>query len=245
MSPKHVGFLEAISLFFRNCFNFTDRSTRSEYWWVVLFQFILGFAIGLLSTIIGADSNSIVRIVQIVFFVPNLSLTIRRLHDTGKSWVYVLIALIPLAGYIVLIVWLAMDSEFDNIWGPCADNNFAGGNGNFYGGFYNNQPYNNNNGNPNYNPNYNNNPDFNSDFTNYGKPYDPNQGYYNPNQYNPQQNNYNNYNNYNNNYNNYDNNYNNYDGQQDFGVNKPNDGYNNYYDNNNNNNNNNNNYPPY
>ena len=112
MQANSVSFIEAIKLFFRNFTNFNGRSRRSEYWWVCLFNMIVSTAI----TMILPD---IAWIWSVVIFVPTLSLCVRRLHDIGKSGWWYLIALIPLVGAIILIIWFCKDSSPDaNQWGP-------------------------------------------------------------------------------------------------------------------------------
>lgn len=108
--PKKVDFLGAVQLFFANFANFKGRASKSEYWWSVLFCFLVTFVIGLVS----AELSSIA---SLILFIPQLSVAIRRLHDTGKSWVYYLFGLIPLAGFIILIIFFCKDSEGDNQWG--------------------------------------------------------------------------------------------------------------------------------
>lgn len=109
-SPKSVSFGEAIQLFFKNYVNFTGRSTKSEYWWVFLFNFLVSLFTCWIP-IVG-------QIVAAALIVPSLALSIRRLHDTGKSWVYILMGLIPLAGVIIVIIQYCKDSDIDNQWGP-------------------------------------------------------------------------------------------------------------------------------
>ena len=53
---------------------------------------------------------------------PGLSIVIRRLHNTGKSWVYIFMGLIPLAGPIILIVQYCKESDADNMLGPAPRN---------------------------------------------------------------------------------------------------------------------------
>lgn len=110
MSPKHVSFGEAIKLFFINYVNFTGRSTKSEYWWAVVFNFLVSMVLGFIPYI-GS-------LLSLALIIPGLSLCIRRLHDIGKSWVWYLMGLIPLAGFIILIVYFCKDSDGDNQWGP-------------------------------------------------------------------------------------------------------------------------------
>lgn len=105
-----VSFGEAIKLFFVNYANFTGRSSCSEYWWAFLFVFPINF--------VCAFIPYISQLVALGFLLPTLSIAVRRLHDIGKSWVWYLMALIPLAGPIILIVYFCKESDGDNQWGP-------------------------------------------------------------------------------------------------------------------------------
>jgi uncharacterized membrane protein YhaH (DUF805 family) len=53
-----------------------------------------------------------------VVFIPMLAVSARRLHDTGKSGWYYLMSLIPLVGFIIVIVQWCKDSVGDNQYGP-------------------------------------------------------------------------------------------------------------------------------
>ena len=98
-----VGFGEAISQAFKNIFTFNGRASRSAYWWFALFLFI----IGVVAAIIGAVSGSkaIQYVIDVVVFVLTLALQVRRLHDTNRSGFWWFIAIIPLVGSIVLLVF--------------------------------------------------------------------------------------------------------------------------------------------
>lgn len=113
-SPKRVSFGEAIKLFFVNYVNFTGRSTASEYWWAFLFNFLVSLCLGWIP-VIG-------QLVSLGLMLPGIAISVRRLHDTGKSWAYMLMGLIPLAGCIILIVQYCKESDADNQWGPAARN---------------------------------------------------------------------------------------------------------------------------
>lgn len=107
-----VGFMEAVKLFFKNYTNFSGRSRRSEYWWFCLFNMIVSFLLNLIL-------SDIAGLWTLVILVPTLSLVVRRLHDIGKSGWWYLIALIPLVGGIILLVWFCKDSDPQtNQWGP-------------------------------------------------------------------------------------------------------------------------------
>ncbi len=92
---------------------FTGRATRTEYWMFFLVNVIISLVLGFLDlTIIG-------YIYTLAVLLPGIGVAIRRLHDTGKSGWWLLIGLIPFLGAIVLIVFLAMDSEpGQNQYGP-------------------------------------------------------------------------------------------------------------------------------
>jgi uncharacterized membrane protein YhaH (DUF805 family) len=103
--------------------DFNGRARRSEFWYFVLFSFIVsivGFAIDrLLGTDDTFGNNGLVRsILGLALLVPSLAVGARRLHDTDRSGWLQLLALIPLVGIILLIVWWAGDSKGDNKHGP-------------------------------------------------------------------------------------------------------------------------------
>ena len=106
-----VGFLEAVKRFFSHYADFKGRARRSEYWWVVLFNGIVGGIIGTISTTLSS-------IWTLVILVPTLALIVRRLHDVGKSGWFYLWVLLPLAGYIIVLIQFLKDSAPDNQWGP-------------------------------------------------------------------------------------------------------------------------------
>ena len=127
-----VGFSEAISRGFTNYFTFSGRASRPEYWWWVLFTFLLG----------------LIPLAGLVTLIPTLAVTSRRLHDIGKSgWLqiipwaisvvafgsagvvsasvdnagfpFVIGAIVACASLVVLIVWLVRKGdEGPNEYGP-------------------------------------------------------------------------------------------------------------------------------
>lgn len=102
-----VSFGAAIGSAFKHYVGFTGRARRSEYWYFALLNFLVGII-------------PIVNILwSLVVLLPGLALTVRRLHDTGKSGWFVLLNLIPLVGSIILLVWLCQDSSRGaNKYGP-------------------------------------------------------------------------------------------------------------------------------
>ena len=128
-----MTFLAAIKNAFIRCFDFKSRSSRSEFWYFYLFTTIFGF-IGIQIDrlfnleILGLQLTQNVNEVAILgptyiflyflFFIPSLSLYIRRLHDINRSGWWLLIALIPFVGIITLIFfWCLKGTQNRNIYG--------------------------------------------------------------------------------------------------------------------------------
>jgi len=96
--------------------NFSGRSRRSAYWYVILVNVIIGFVLGILSSFAGIF-DVITSLYSLAFLVPSIALAVRRLHDTGHSGWWYLIVLTGI-GAIVLLVWFCQDSQPDNKYGP-------------------------------------------------------------------------------------------------------------------------------
>lgn len=109
-----------------NYANFEGRARRTEYWMFQLFNIIalivLEVVMGIFTAIspkIGMLFGVLVVIYALGLIVPSLAVATRRLHDTGRSGWWQLIALVPLVGGIILFVFTVLDSQpGENIYGP-------------------------------------------------------------------------------------------------------------------------------
>lgn len=100
-----MEFQEAIKSGFKNWRNFSDRASRSEYWYWTLFAMILGALITIIcSTILDMEDIGDCLWLAITL-IPSLSVAVRRLHDINKSGWWILLNLLPLIGYIILFIW--------------------------------------------------------------------------------------------------------------------------------------------
>lgn len=104
-----MDFSSAVRSVFRQYATFSGRARRSEYWWFALFGALVGVVLSILDAIIG--TSALVYIADAVLLVPNLAVGARRLHDTDRSGWWQLIALVPLVGIIVLIVFFCQDGD--------------------------------------------------------------------------------------------------------------------------------------
>ena len=102
-----MTFLEAIQTVLRKYAEFNGRAGRSEFWWWMLFAFLLSAAAQLLGDVAAG-------LVALGVLLPNLAVTARRLHDIDRSGWWQLIALIPLIGLIVMIYWCAQPTKAES-----------------------------------------------------------------------------------------------------------------------------------
>lgn len=104
-----MTFQESIRVCFAKYADFSGRATRSEYWWFVLFIILASLGISMISDVLGG-------IFGLATLLPSIAAATRRLHDTNRSGWWQLICLVPLIGWIVLIVFLAQDSKSESAY---------------------------------------------------------------------------------------------------------------------------------
>lgn len=103
---------------------FSGRATRSEYWYFVLIYSIIYTILMCIDLAVGTFSQELMdkgtflgflsTAYSLVLFLPSLAVTVRRLHDINKSGWWVLFILVPIIGFILLVVYLCTNSKVDN-----------------------------------------------------------------------------------------------------------------------------------
>lgn len=87
---------------------FDGRARRAEFWWFALANAIVGLVLSTLGE--ASDLFTVIYVLySLLVIVPGIAVGIRRLHDIDKSGWFLLIGLIPIVGFIILIVWAATD----------------------------------------------------------------------------------------------------------------------------------------
>lgn len=104
----------------KNTFNYKGRARRKEYWYYILIASIIiliGFTLdGILDT-----PDTLSGLAGFILFFPSLAVTIRRLHDIGRSGWWYLISAIPLIGSLILLFWNCQETSPEtNQWGAPA-----------------------------------------------------------------------------------------------------------------------------
>jgi len=117
--------IESFKKLWINGLNFKDRTSRSDFWFSIfagiiislIISFVLGF-IGAIFGEIGAIISYVITYVySLAYFIVCLSMQIRRLHDINKPAWYILMILIPLVGWIFLVITYCTKSVEPNKYG--------------------------------------------------------------------------------------------------------------------------------
>ena len=103
---------------FKKFADFSGRAQRSEYWYFFLFNFLISAGLTLIDFALGTGDPSsglglFSGIFSLAILIPSISVGVRRLHDIDRSGWWMLLALIPVIGAIILIVFFALDSQPD------------------------------------------------------------------------------------------------------------------------------------
>jgi uncharacterized membrane protein YhaH (DUF805 family) len=87
---------------------FTGRATRKQFWMFVLVNVIISVVLNILASMLGSWVGVISFLYSLAVLVPSIAISVRRLHDTDRSGWWLLIALVPFVGAIVLLVFYIM-----------------------------------------------------------------------------------------------------------------------------------------
>ena len=130
--------INAYKKYWTNFFNFSDRTSRKDFWLTILMIFIVNICFSLVISLIFGhsvdfsqvktveelmevlkDPAAIISLIwTIANIIPGLAMDVRRMHDINKSGWFIFITLIPLVGGIIYLVWLCTASvDNDNNYG--------------------------------------------------------------------------------------------------------------------------------
>jgi len=103
---------------------FSGRAQRAEYWFFVLFYILIFIGLTIIDSVTGTLNplygfGLLGGLFALSMLIPSIAVGVRRLHDTGRSGWWMLLALVPLIGGIILLVFFCLDSQpGDNAHGP-------------------------------------------------------------------------------------------------------------------------------
>ncbi len=112
-----MSFMDAVKSVLTQYVGFSGRARRSEYWYYVLFNILVSIVAMIVGGLIRFPLLS--TLISLALLLPSLAVSVRRLHDTGRTGWWLLIGLVPVVGVIVLIVFAVQDSQpGNNQYGP-------------------------------------------------------------------------------------------------------------------------------
>ena len=106
-----MTFTESIKTCFTKYAGFSGRASRSEYWWFFLFIILAGIGCSLIN-------RHLATLFYLATLLPSIAAATRRLHDTDRSGWFQLIVFIPVIGWFILLVLLALEPREPNRFGP-------------------------------------------------------------------------------------------------------------------------------
>lgn len=118
-------FSEAFPMVMKKFATFSGRASRPEFWYFWLTCFLVNFIFNMIVQLVGQESavSNIVAIVQGLFslavIIPYIAVAVRRLHDTNRTGWWCLLLLVPVIGWIILLIFLAgAPTPGTNMYGP-------------------------------------------------------------------------------------------------------------------------------
>ena len=110
MSP-----LEAFIRCWKKSFTYGGKATREEFWWFYLIDLVSIWILGMIAGAVSAATESFALMILVFLYsvasvFPTLSVTVRRLRDSGKEWTWIFIGIIPFIGAIWMIILLCQPS---------------------------------------------------------------------------------------------------------------------------------------
>ncbi|MBZ5200582.1 DUF805 domain-containing protein [Planomicrobium chinense] len=115
---------------FKKTFDFSGRSRRKEYWLFVLFTTVISIVLSIIDVIAGLQLTEDIGVLgglfSLLIIIPTFSVTVRRLHDIGRSGWWVLLTFIPLIGWMTLFIFSLLDSQSGtNAYGPSPKESYS------------------------------------------------------------------------------------------------------------------------
>ena len=113
-----MGFFEAVRSVFSKYFEFSGRALRSEYWYFVLFSILIGIATVIIDLIFFNSFEGPINIIlSLFFFIPSISVAARRLHDSGRSGWWQLLAYTIIGIPVILYWYIKKGDQSENRFG--------------------------------------------------------------------------------------------------------------------------------
>ena len=101
--------------------DFTGRARRKEYWMFMLFSFLIYILVAMVLLALGVTEsaiNIVISLLALSLILPNLAVTVRRLHDIDRSGWWVLLMFVPILSLVILVFMFLNGTSGGNRFGP-------------------------------------------------------------------------------------------------------------------------------
>ncbi|WP_322987126.1 DUF805 domain-containing protein, partial [Klebsiella pneumoniae] len=98
------NYQQAIFTCFKKFADFKGRARRREFWYFELFCVLL-------SLLLSFMNEDLATLAMLITLIPNIAVNVRRLHDINRSGWWMLIALVPIVGVLLLLFWAAHEGN--------------------------------------------------------------------------------------------------------------------------------------
>ena len=83
-----------LDTFTNHYMDFNGRIGRTQFWYYVLVVFVIGLGVAIVASV---TVRALSTLFSLAVFLPNLGMTVRRLHDTGRPGIWALLFVVPIA----------------------------------------------------------------------------------------------------------------------------------------------------
>ena len=117
-----MGMINAVRRAYSNYSTLQGRATRSDYWWFLLYQWLVYVVLAFVCVFASDFFKSEYFFTPLILFVllnviPNFTILVRRLHDSSKSGYWLLLFLLPAPCFLVIFIFTLLPSDGDNRYG--------------------------------------------------------------------------------------------------------------------------------
>ena len=100
-----------LDVIFNHYVDFGGRATRKQFWMFVLFNLIISIVLGIVLGFLGKTGTILANVYQLAILLPSLAIAARRLRDGGFTPWLLLLGLLPIIGWIILLVLYLLPSK--------------------------------------------------------------------------------------------------------------------------------------
>ncbi len=114
----NIPFVQAYLKMLANFSDFKGRTDRKSFWLAVLCQIIISAILGFVLGLLGKFGTILLWIISLVLCVPMLAMAVRRLHDTNRSGLWLLLSLTAIGNIVLIVFWALEGNPDSNQYGP-------------------------------------------------------------------------------------------------------------------------------